>query len=62
MATCKNCGRGYEHDDLPFVCEVCGAENHEDGSWSYDGSREAVEDMEGRMREYDDAEWCRHGR
>ena len=51
---CGNCGRGYEHENDSFVCEVCGAENHSDGSYSYDGSRDAVCDMQESINDYDD--------
>ena len=47
---CRNCGRGYEHDYLPFVCEVCGATNHEDGSIEYDAD---TREMEYRIDQYD---------
>jgi len=51
---CNNCGRGYEHESPDFVCEVCGARNCADGSVSYDGSHEAVEEMKARCAEYDE--------
>lgn len=52
---CQNCGRGYEYEtDAPFVCHVCGAQNNTDGSVEYDGSREDVDRMEERIRDYDE--------
>jgi hypothetical protein len=37
-----------------FTCPICGAYNAADGSVEYDGSREAVEDMQKRIRDFDD--------
>lgn len=52
---CQNCGRGYEHEtDGPFGCGICGARNHADGSIEYDGSREDVDRMKERIRDYDE--------
>ena len=55
---CRNCGCGYEHENDSFVCEVCGAQNNADGSVEYDGSRDAVDDMRDRIRDYDDRYDC----
>jgi len=50
---CRNCERGNEHENDSFVCEVCGAQNNADGSVEYDGSTDAVEDMQDRIWDYD---------
>jgi hypothetical protein len=55
MRMCNRCGRGYDQA-LPFVCSVCGAQNHEDGTIEYDSSREACEESARRIQDYDRAE------
>jgi len=59
MSECRNCGRGGTWNNDEFICEVCGATNHTDGSVSYVGTREAVDEMERRIRDYDDWEYER---
>ncbi len=54
MAICNNCGRGDDVQMMNFTCQICGAHNNADGSVEYDGSRDAVDRMEDRIRDYDD--------
>ena len=51
---CRNCGRGCEYENDSFICDVCGAQNNADGSVEYDGSHDAVDEMQDRIRDYDD--------
>lgn len=53
MATCGNCGRGYDYQEDSFTCGVCGAYNAADGSVEYNASRADMEDMQDRIRDYD---------
>ena len=50
---CQNCGRGYEHADPDFICEVCGAHNRQDGWVEYDDSPSDCEWMTERIQRYD---------
>ena len=59
---CRNCNRGYEYEADEFVCDVCGAKNHADGSWSVPADREDINEMERHIEDYDDQEYRRTGR
>lgn len=54
--TCINCGteQGYVGKIESYIyCERCGAEIHADGSSSYDGSREGIQEMKDSADFYD---------
>ena len=53
---CINCGteQQYVGEIVDYYyCERCGSKIHGDGSVSYDGTREGIEDMNQRIEEFD---------
>lgn len=53
---CTNCAteQGYVGEVTTFIyCERCGAKIHADGSISYDGSREGINQSDENKRFYD---------
>ena len=55
MSYCNACGYDDQASDemIDVECQRCGAMKNGDGSVSYDGSREGIEDDRRRAEEFD---------
>lgn len=54
--TCSNCGQeqSFVGKNTNYIyCERCGSKIHSDGSVSYDGTSEGIEQMKDNQRFYD---------
>ena len=55
ISYCRACGYDDQSSEemVDIVCQRCGATKYEDGSVSYDGSREVIEDAKDHIEEFD---------